>query len=172
MPKEELRERLSVEDVSFYNWLIERLRKNKKIFTRRGRVRVGSEDIDLSPQERKVREGILLFLRQNLFKPPSEKELASMLNADSSTVGKVVNLLIEEGTVLRLEQGLLFHIDAVEEARRRVVEYLSKHGEATASELKGELETTRKYAVPLLEYLDRLGVTRRSGDKRMLSRQV
>jgi selenocysteine-specific elongation factor len=61
------------------------------------------------------------------------------------------------------------HQTAIEEGRGRIVKYLKEHGEATASDLKGVLGTTRKFAVPLLEHLDRAGVTRRSGSMRTLT---
>jgi selenocysteine-specific elongation factor len=60
------------------------------------------------------------------------------------------------------------HGRAIEEATKRITDYLAAHGEATVSELKNALGTTRKYAVPILEHLDRLGVTRRAADKRKL----
>jgi selenocysteine-specific elongation factor len=77
--------------------------------------------------------------------------------------------LIEDSEIVRLEPGIVMHQSAIEEGRERIVTYLKENGEGTASDLKGVLGTTRKFAVPLLEHLDRAGVTRRSGSMRTLT---
>ena len=100
--------------------------------------------------------------------PRSTPYCQNRARTDAATLRKVINLLVEEGSVVKLDEGLYVHARAIEEARGRITRYLEAHGEATVSELKNVLETTRKYAVPILEHLDRLGVTRRAGDKRML----
>ena len=86
----------------------------------------------------------------------------------ADTLRKVVTLLIEDGEITRLEPGLIMHSTAIETAKIKITDYLREHGEATAGDLKSALATTRKYAVPLLEHLDKLGVTRRKGDLRSL----
>jgi selenocysteine-specific elongation factor len=168
MPKEELRERLGSVEMAFLNWVLSRLESDGRIFTRKGSVRAGTGDVELSPDERKARSLVIDLLKAKLFQPPSERDVEAVSGVPAETVRKVVALLIEDGEITRLEPGLIVHSDAIEEAKKRVTEYLGVHHEATASDLKGVLGTSRKYAVPLLERLDRLGVTRRSGDKRTL----
>jgi len=62
--------------------------------------------------------------------------------------------------------------DNFELMKARITEFISKHGRATVSELRQALESSRRIMVPLLERLDRDGITRRVGDKRMLGRIV
>jgi selenocysteine-specific elongation factor len=167
MSKEELRKRLGLSD-GLLNWTLVRLAGEGRVFTRKGKVRAGSSDVDLSPGEDKARAVALRMLEDRMFKTPSESEIAEAAHTDNATVRKVMNLLVEEGSVVKLEAGLYVHARAIDEAEKRIGDYLKIHGEATAGELKDVLETTRKYAVPILEHLDRLGLTRRSGDKRTL----
>jgi selenocysteine-specific elongation factor len=168
MPREELRERMGSVDMSFFNWILGRLAADGRISIKKGNVRAGTGGVELSSEESQAQAMIIGLLKADLFRPPSERDLAGKSGVGPGTFGKVLALLIEDGTVVRLEPGLVVHAAAVDEARSRIVGYLSEKGEGTASDLKSVLGTTRKYAVPLLEHLDRMGVTRRAGDKRTL----
>ena len=167
MSKEELREKTGLPD-GLLNWVLERLAGEGAVFARKGKVRVGSSDVELSPGEAAARKTVLRLLEDRMFQTPSEADIAKAAGTDGPTLRKVMSLLVEEGEVVKLDAGVYLHGRAIEEATRRVSDYLNEHGEATMSELKNALGTTRKYAVPILEYLDRLGVTRRAGDKRKL----
>ncbi len=167
MSKEELRKRLGLSD-GLLNWILERLANEGQVFARKGRVRVGSSEVELNAKEEAARKTVLRLLEDRMFQTPSEAEIAKEARTDSATLRKVINLLVEAGTVVKLDAGVYVHGRAIEEARTKVAEYLEANGEATVSELKNVLGTTRKYAVPILEHLDRLGVTRRAGDKRKL----
>jgi selenocysteine-specific elongation factor len=168
MPKEELREKLGSVEMAFLNWVLGRLEKNGRVFSKKGSVRAGTGDVELSRDEVKARSLVVGQLKAGLFRPPSERDLETKSGVPAETVRKVITLLINDGEITRLEPGLVMHSSAIEEARSRIEGYLKEHGEATASDLKGVLGTTRKYAVPLLERLDRLGITRRQGAKRTL----
>lgn len=168
MPKEELRERLGSVDMGFFNWILARLETEGRLFIKKGSVRAGTGEVSLSPEEEKARSLVVKLLRAELFQPPSERDLERNAGVPPETLRRVITLLIEDGRIVRLEPGLVVHAAAIEEAQTRVSAYLKEHGAATASDLKGVLGTTRKYAVPLLEHLDRLGITRRQGSNRTL----
>jgi len=167
MSKEELREKTGLSD-GLFNWVLDRLAGESGVFARKGKVRMGSSDMELSPQEEAVRKTVLRLLEERMFQTPSEGDIARAAGTDSATLKKVMSLLVEEGAVVKLDAGVFLHGRAIEEATAKVTGYLAEHEEATVSELKNALGTTRKYAVPILEHLDRLGVTRRAADKRKL----
>jgi selenocysteine-specific elongation factor len=169
MPREELRERLGSVDTTFFNWVLGRMEKDAKLFTKKGAVRAGSGEVELTPAEQQARSLILSLLTAQPFQPPSEKDLAGRAGVPAEAFKKVITLLIEDGEIVRLEPGIVMHKSAIEEGRERIVGYLKENGEGTASDLKSVLGTTRKFAVPLLEHLDRAGVTRRSGSTRTLT---
>jgi selenocysteine-specific elongation factor len=169
MPKEELRERLGSVEMSFFNWVLSQLEADGRVFIRKGSIRAGTGDVQLGPDEERARSLVIDSLKADMFQPPSERDLEGGAGVAPETVRKVIALLVEDGLVIRLEPGLIVHADAVEEATEKIRAYLKQHGEATASDLKTALGTTRKYAVPLLEHLDRLGVTRRHGATRTLA---
>ncbi len=161
MSKEELRERLGRIDMALLNWTLARMQTQGRIHLRKGDVRIGTKEVELDPEEERARQAVTAALRSGGFQPPGEKELETEVGLAPGIFQKVVRLLIEDGRIVRLQPGILMHVEAIAEARSLVEAYLREHGKATVSELKKVLGTSRKYAVPLLEYLDRSGLTRR-----------
>ena len=97
-------------------------------------------------------------------------ELAATAGVDVGVARKALTKLVAAGRVVRLGPDLHFSSEAVEDARARVVEFLEARGTMLASDARDILGTSRKYAVPLLEYFDGRGITRREGDARVLRR--
>lgn len=81
---------------------------------------------------------------------------------------ELINLLIVEGKLVKIKPDFIIHADVIDKVKHSIREYIEKKGEITISELKQLLGTTRKYAVPLAEYLDSIKFTKRIGDKRVL----
>lgn len=95
-------------------------------------------------------------------------ELAAAAGADTGVARKALGKLVAMGRVVRLGPELHFATAAVEAAQERIVDYLTGHGTMLAKDARDILGTSRKYVVPLLEYFDSRGVTKREGDKRTL----
>ena len=72
---------------------------------------------------------------------------------------------------MRVTESLLFHGDAVERARDPLTDFIHKEGRLESVKFKYLLDTTRKFAIPLLDYFDRIGVTIRTGNTRYLKGQ-
>jgi len=79
-----------------------------------------------------------------------------------------VRLLLEHQRLVQVAPDLLFHAEAVDRARTLVVDFIRKEGQMESVKMKYLLDTTRKFAIPLLDYLDRVGVTRAVGHTRYL----
>jgi len=98
------------------------------------------------------------------FDPPSRKELAS-----DSISQQALRFLIATGEAVEINMEVLMTADSVRRATEVIRQYLREHGPATVSELRQTLGSSRRVIVPLLERLDRDGVTVRRDDKRTLS---
>jgi selenocysteine-specific elongation factor len=94
--------------------------------------------------------------------------LAVAAGVDVGVARKALTKLVSAGQVVRLGSEMHFAASAVDAARERIVEYLKEHGTMLASDARDVLGTSRKYVVPLLEYFDNRGVTKREGDTRTL----
>jgi selenocysteine-specific elongation factor len=117
--------------------------------------------VHVQPVEKRIREA----LTEQPFDPPSRKVIES-----DSRARQVVRFLIENGDVTELALDVLLLRESFERMKSQVAEFISNNGPATVSELRQALGSSRRVMVPLLERLDRDGVTRRVGDKRMLRR--
>jgi selenocysteine-specific elongation factor len=109
--------------------------------------------------EKRIREA----LNGQPFDPPSRKAIESDPQAR-----QVVHFLIENGDVTELALDVVLLRESFEGMKSQVAEFISKNGPATVSELRQALGSSRRVMVPLLEQLDREGVTTRAGDKRSL----
>ena len=110
-----------------------------------------------------------LLERQGL-QPGTVAELAAEAGVDVGVARKALTKLLSAGTIVRLGPELHFSVRAVEEARLRIVAYMEAHGTMLAKDARDVTGTSRKYIVPLLEYFDAQGITRRDGDVRTLRR--
>ena len=134
-------------------------------FVRHGQVvaRI-SHQAALSPHLETIAQKIQAALSANPFDPPSRKLLAPDRNAQQT-----LEFLINQGSVVEIAPDLILLRENFELMTRALQNFLSKNGPATVSELRQELKTSRRVIVPLLEYLDRHGVTRRVRDQRILA---
>lgn len=115
----------------------------------------------IQPIEKRIRE----VLTEKPFDPPSRKTIESDPKAR-----QVVRFLIENGIVTELAPDVVLLHESFERMKSQVADFISKNGPATVSELRQLLGSSRRVMVPLLERLDRDGVTRRVADKRTLCR--
>ena len=113
----------------------------------------------LQSVERKIREA----LSTKPFDPPARREIERDQGAQH-----VLRFLIAGGQVVEVGSDAVLLRENFERIKARITEFISKRGPATVSELRQALESSRRIMVPLLERLDRDGVTRRLGDKRIL----
>ena len=113
-------------------------------------------------------EPVASRIRQTLaakpFDPPARK-----LVAPDRTAQQALQFLISQGSVVDVSAELVLLRDPFDAIQSVVRRFLSTHGPATTSQIRQELQTSRRIIVPLLEYLDRAGVTRRIGDQRILA---
>jgi selenocysteine-specific elongation factor len=124
----------------------------------------------LSQAERKLKDELAAAVREGGLAPPDLDDLAARAGARAAVVPELLALLADEGHLVAVGPGLYLDADAEAEARRRVATLLAGGASMTMAGLRDLLGTTRKYAVPIGEYLDRVGLTRREGDARVLAR--
>ena len=160
----ELRSALRIQEAEVLESLVEDLCKGD--FVRKGPVIARTSHrpmlpVHVQPVEKRIREA----LTGQPFDPPSRKVMESDPHAR-----QVVRFLIENGDVTELALDVLLLRESFERMKSQVAEFISKNGPATVSQLRQALGSSRRVMVPLLERLDREGVTRRAGDKRMLCR--
>ena len=130
-----------------------------------GKLSLPEHAVYLSPEHEKTRQAIARAFLDTPLMPPSVAEVAHNAGKDGE---KILGYLVETGELIRMEEGVVMHRRGVEEAQVKLVEFFRSNQVGTLSELRQHLGISRKYAVPLMVYLDAAGFTRRDGELRRL----
>jgi selenocysteine-specific elongation factor len=128
---------------------------------------VSGHAIRMSDEQEALRKQISRLLEEGGAAPPDLQELPEKVGAEADAVRQVVDAMQAMGDVVRVESLLVFHPGVLAGVEQRVAEYLTNEADLAVSAFRDLVGTTRKYAVPLLNYLDNSGVTERQGDVRV-----
>jgi len=137
-----------------------------RVEQRDGRLALAGRAIVFTPEQQAVAERIERAYLDHLFATPLLEETISA-QADPHLARQVAQALHEQGTLHTLD-GLTFHRAAIERANELVVGHLQRRAEISVATFRDLIGSTRKYALPLLQYFDSIGVTRRRGEDRVL----
>ncbi len=146
--------------------IIDRLKAQGQVIADGRTVALADHTPKLSQRERKLKAELAEAYRAGGLAPPGPELWASKAGADA--VPDLLSLLVDEERLVAIGPELYLDFDVAAELQRRVIERLSDGSRITMAELRDLLGTSRKYAVPIGEYLDRIGVTMREGDLRRL----
>ena len=123
----------------------------------------------LSKGERKLRLDLLTQFRDAGCQPPSVKECEAAATKNQQSVRSLIELACTDGDLVEIANGMYLHADVLAESIGRLRAAFGDSSELTVSEIRELLATTRKFALPICSYLDRVGFTVRDGDLRRLS---
>jgi selenocysteine-specific elongation factor len=132
--------------------------------------RIGRADFKpkLSANLRKLKDKLVAAYQTARFQPPEPSSFAGQAGGNAANIKDLFDVCVAEGYLVYIAEDIYLHSEAEATMRRLVRERLAEGKGLTVAEIRDMLGTTRKYAVPLCEYLDRAGVTRREGDLRVL----
>jgi selenocysteine-specific elongation factor len=122
----------------------------------------------LSGNQRKLKDKLVAAYHEARFQPPEPSSFAAQAGGNAASLKDLFELCVAEGNLVHIVEDLYLHSDTEAEMRRLLTEKLTGSPGMTVAEIRDLLGTTRKYAVPLCEYVDRIGLTRREGDLRVL----
>jgi len=148
--------------------LLDRLVARGKLVADLRTVAIPGYEPKLSQGERKLKNELAAAIRAGGMSPPDLTDLTGSAGARGSAVPDLLALLRDEHRIVEINSSLFLDVDVESELRRRVTARLADGSAIAMSELRDLLGTTRRYAVPLGEYLDRIGLTKREGDIRRL----
>jgi selenocysteine-specific elongation factor len=157
-----------VGDEALVHATVERLLQAKKLTGDLRRIARADFKPKLSGNQRKLKDKIVAAFAEARFQPPDLASFANQAGGNAASLKDLFDVCVAEGLLARITEDLYLHADTEAEMRRLVTERLKEGQALTVAEIRDMLGTTRKYAVPLCEYLDRIGLTRREGDLRTL----
>ncbi len=148
--------------------IVDRLKAQGKVIVEARTVALKGHEPKLSQGERRLKGELAESVRKGGMSPPDAADLAATAGTRTAAVPELLALLCDEQKLVEVSSGLYLDFDVEAELRRKVVARLADGSSMTMADLRDLLGTTRKYAVPIGEYLDRIGLTRREGDVRNL----
>lgn len=163
--KEELREKLGL-PAEVFSAVTEALLREKRIEVSGEQVRAAGRAVVFKDEEAESKLTIEQAFARAGLKVPALKDVLAGLRVDKARAQKIVTLLLRDKVLVKISDDLVFHRSALEELRQRVSAQKAKSARIGVAEFKDLTGVSRKYAIPLLEYLDRERVTRRVGDQR------
>jgi selenocysteine-specific elongation factor len=163
--KEELRSQVEATPEVFET-VAAALAQDKKVEILGDLVRLPGHGVVMKDEEAESKTKIEDAFASAGLKVPALHEVLAGLKVDKVRAQKIVTLLLRDKLLIKVSDELVFHRSALEELRRQMAAYKTKSAKIDVAKFKELTGVTRKYAIPLLEYLDRERVTRRVGDMR------
>jgi selenocysteine-specific elongation factor len=169
MPYEELRSKILVlTDHMTFKTIMDGL-VEKGIFARKNSdVNLVGYESKLSARDQAILQRIEQDFKRKGFASPIEEELRQKVGLNTKEFKNLMYNLFERGILVRLSDKVVYHKDTVEKAKRVIVQYLEKYPSITVAELRDVLQLSRKYATAILEYFDKIGLTKRDKDVHIL----
>lgn len=163
IPREELKSKLKLPARAF-NAIIKKLTTDSLLTDRSSAVAMPGHEIRFSEEEQAKVRILMRKFEANPFSPPGVRECQAEAGEE------VFNALVESGELIAVSQEVVFRKTDYEEMVGRITAAIRRNGQVTLAEVRDMFGTTRKYAQALLEHLDAVGVTVRSGDARILGK--
>lgn len=164
MPRERLKSQIEL-DAKTFDALIAGMAEEKVLVEFGANLRLVGHQVTFTAAQQKKIDRLLQGFNDQPYTPPSYKYSSEVIGEE------LLGGLMATGQLIRIGEDVLFQPQILEEMRQAVISHIQQHGHISLGELRDKFDTSRKYAVAVLEYLDQSGVTIRRGDVRELARK-
>jgi selenocysteine-specific elongation factor len=163
MPREELKSRLKT-PTRLFNALISRLINSGSLKEAGPMIYLPSHEIRFTPQQKQAIDKLMSRFSDALYSPPSIKECTAEVGEE------LYNTLVDSGKLIQVNADVVFSRDGYESMVHEIRKLIEQNGQVSAAQVRDHLNTSRKYVLGILEYLDQEGITVREGDVRRLKK--
>lgn len=171
--KSELRERLFGKmNTLLFDAILNDLLQENLIKSKNEKVFLSEHGIRFTPKQEEIKKKVEQIYLTREFITPGWDEIVNEVEGKLKDITDVVTGLIELGILVEIkyyEKPAIFHKQCIDKAQEILVNYLKQHGEIRLGEFREMINSTRKFATPILVYFDQIGVTERDGELRRLS---
>ncbi len=169
MPKSELRERAgSGAPSDVFDLILAKLVEKQRLRVAKDLVSTFDHRIHMSEDETRARNLLVERYQKAGVRPQSLEEIASETKLPVSLLERIQRVLLKDGTLVQISDGMVFHKDSLSRLKESVRSFKSTRERIDVAFFKEMAGVTRKHAIPLLEWLDRERVTQRSGNDRVI----
>jgi selenocysteine-specific elongation factor len=165
--RELLREQLNC-NAEVFSAVVDTLALQKKLEASADQLRMPGTGVVMKDEEAESKKAIENAFASAGLNTPALKDVLAGLKVDRIRAQRIVTLLLRDKVLVKTSKDLVFHRAALEELRKKLQAERSKSPKIDIARFKDITGVSRKYAIPLLEYLDREHITRRVGDERII----
>ncbi len=170
MPRDDLKGRtFGVGDDRLYGHVLDGLAGDGLVMLQGEFVRLGEFSPVRTPADAAAAASLEDLYRRDRYAPPGRDDALSHV-PDRAAGDRMFQTLLDEGVLVDVGGGVVFHREVLEEIETRVVAHIRERGEITVAALRDQLGSSRKFTLTVLEHFDARHLTRRVGDKRVLVR--
>ncbi len=147
---------------------VDGLVKNKTLAADASKLRLPGFKAASGKVSDELKNRIVDAIKKGGAQPPVREELPALFGISEKDAKDLLKLLADEGRTVRINDSLHLDRDIVETIKTDLIKYLAEKKELTMAEFRDLAKTSRKFAVPIMEYFDSRKLTQRIGDKRVL----
>ncbi|MEO0122493.1 MAG: selenocysteine-specific translation elongation factor [candidate division WOR-3 bacterium] len=156
-------------DNTLFNFTIQHLKEVSKIkISNDGKISLYDFQVALDEELGRMVKKLENIYIDARFQPPELEKIIEQRIGPPELVKKAYRYLLDNGTLVNVGEGVVFHKEMVEEAKKKIINFLMEHKEIRVSEFRDLLNASRKFALPLLIYFDSKGITIKRGEIRVL----
>lgn len=154
----------SIENKIFFKMLV----LNKEIIIEKETVRLSSFKQTQSGIDQTKTSEVIELLKNAVFNPPTKKEIAQLITLSENQVIDILKFLAVQGAIVRINDSIYISKSAYDEMMLKIKEFSKAKKDISVAEFRDLVGTTRKFALPFLEYMDTNNITLRVGDGRKI----
>lgn len=167
-PREDIRSRyFSHIPAKIFQAVIKHLEKQEKIIAQSNFIKLTGFEAKPSEKQVVMIENIKRNLIDHEFSPPSIEELREKLGINQAEFDEMISYLSEKNEIIKIQDGMYFLVETIEKGKALLSDYFASEKELSLAAFRDILNTSRKYALPLIEHYDRIRFTKRIGDTRV-----
>ena len=151
-----------------FSLVVQDLTKSNTVIQEKEVIRLSGHKVALEADQKDFRHRIEQIYLQSGLQPPYFRDLVASLGQNLAHTREILMHMLEQGTLVKVKEGLYFHTSVMDNLKNRLVSYLKSNGKITTPQFKEMTGVSRKYMIPLIEYFDSTKVTIRVEDIRRL----
>ncbi len=156
----------------WFDDLIAELASEETIVSASGGLALSGHSVRMSVNDQKAADSLIQVLRDGDYTPPALNELPEMTGLNPSRVSELLHILREQSLVVEVQTGIWYHQPVIDQLIKELQQYFKTNESLKVGDFKELTGTTRKTAIPLLEYCDSREITFRVGDAREAGRRL
>ncbi len=155
----------------FLNYLLEILSKKGVIEKQQGFIKYTKHKVSLSEEEKRLQDNIINYFQSESFSPPLPKDIHNSVKSNPKEIDRMINIMNKSNILVKLNNNLIYCSSDLDKIQEKILKHFTKSDQLEMADAKAILNLSRKYLIPLLEHFDKIGLTERKDNYRILKQK-